>query len=147
MQHDLQLPSILETAYPYTTHVSAPWPVWEPRRFRVLGIRDLVLQPLTIDELIRRPMTRRSRYLIRVFDLDRQVYRSVYHRSMQDYYRETPLRVGVFYGPKLVELMTTNWGPTIADRRGLIKFLGRYQHKRLGRHRIGIFSDDLEVIQ
>jgi hypothetical protein len=146
MKNDLGLPEVIHTAYPSTTHLATPRPRWEPRRFRVLDIRDLAKQPLTIQEFLRRPMTRRSRYLVRVLDLDRGVCRSVYHRSMAEWYRETPLRVGVFHNSKLLELISTNWGPTLADRRGLIKFLRQFEGHDMGEFRVGVFSDDLEVI-
>ena len=142
----IDLPSVIHTAYPFTTHVSQMNLTWEPRRFRVLGVRDLVTDPLTVQEYLARPMTRRSRYLIRVRDLDRGVCRSVYQRSMADWFRETPLRVGVFHGAKLMELLATNWGPTVADRQGLISFLRKHAGHDMGEFRIGILSDDSEVI-
>jgi hypothetical protein len=142
----LDLPTVIHTAYPFTTHVSTLTLTWEPRRFRVLSVRDLVTDPLTVQEYLARPMTRRSRYLIRVRDLDRGVCRSVYQRSMADWFRETPLRVGVFHGAKLMELLSTNWGPTVADRQGLIAFLRKHADHDMGEFRIGILSDDAEVI-
>jgi hypothetical protein len=65
---------------------------------------------------------------------------------MADWYRETPLRVGVFHNSNLLELISTNWGPTLADRRGLIKFLRQFEGHDMGEFRVGVFSDDLEVI-
>ena len=146
MTKRLQLPEIIHTAYPFTTHVSQSRPNWEPRRFQVLRIRDLATDPLDAEEFLRRPMTRRSRYLVRVRDLDRGVCRSVYHRSMEEWYRETPLRVGIFQGADLVELLRTNWGPTIGDRRSLVKFLRERISLDLGEHRLCVFSDDGEVL-
>lgn len=142
----IDLPTVIHTAYPFTTHVSTPRLIWEPRRFKVLGVRDLVTDPLSVEEFLRRPMTRRSRYLIRVRDLDRGVCRSVYQRSMADWFRETPLRVGLFHDGKLIEIVSTNWGPTIRDRLGLIEFLHSFDDQDLGVCRLGVFSDDLEVI-
>lgn len=146
MANYLGLPKIIQTHYPRTTHLAAGSIRWERRIFRVLGIRDLVKDPLTIDEFIRRPMTRRSRYLINVFDLQKNRYRSIYQRSMLEWYRETPLRVGIYEGPKLIDITTHNWGPTLADRRGLARFLGKFEGVNMGELRIGIFSDDLELI-
>ncbi len=142
----IDLPSVIHTAYPFTTHVASPNLAWEPRRFRVLGVRDLVTDPLSVAEFLRRPMTRRSRYLIRVRDLDKGVCRSVYQRSMADWFRETPLRVGVFHEKKLIEIISTNWGPNVRDRLGLIEFLHSFDGYDMGEFRLGVFSDDLEVI-
>jgi hypothetical protein len=146
MHHGLKLPEIIHTLYPYSTHVSIKTPVWEPRKFKVLAIRDLVLHPLSVSEFLSRPMTRRSRYLVRVRDLDRGVCRSVYHRSMADWHREAPLRVGVYHGDDLQELMATNWGPSIGDRKGLIAFLNKHGNRDMGEFRLAILSDDAEVI-
>lgn len=146
MTNHLGLPAVIRTCYPRTTHLATPAPHWEPRTFQVLGIRDLVQEPLTIEEYLRRPMTRRSRYLIRVRDLERGACRSVYHRSMSDWYRETPLRIGVYEGSKLVDMTSHNWGPTLADRRSLIRFLQKFDGFDMGEFQIGIFSDDCELL-
>jgi hypothetical protein len=142
----IDLPPVIKTAYPVSTHVATPRLTWEPRRFRVLGVRDLARDPLSVEEFLQRPMTRRSRFMVKVYDIDRDVFRSVYQRSMLDYFRETPLRVGVFRQSKMVDLVTTNWGPTIADRLGLVQFLRSFDGHDFGEYRLGIFSDDLEVI-
>ena len=146
MTNYLGLPEVIHTWYPRTTHLATATPRWEPRKFQVLGVRDLVQDPLTVAEYLRRPMTRRSRYLIRVLDLDKGRYRSVYQRSMSDWYRETPLRVGIYEGSELVDITNHNWGPTLADRKSLIRFLAKFDGFDMGEFRLGIFSDDLEVI-
>jgi hypothetical protein len=146
MTNHLGLPDVIRTCYPRTTHLATASPRWEPRTFQVLGIRDLVREPLTIQEYLRRPMTRRSRYLIRVLDVQKQRYRSVYHRSMSDWYRETPLRIGIYEGLKLVDMTSHNWGPTLADRQSLIRFLQKFDGFDMGEFQIGIFSDDAELL-
>jgi hypothetical protein len=142
----INLPMFIETAYPFTTHVCVEFPNWQPRRFEFLCVRDLVTDPLSVAEFLRRPMTRRSRYLIRVRDLDRGVCRSVYQRSMADWFRETPLRVGVYHGCELQELLKTNYGPTIPDRQRLVRFLNKHQTNDMGEFRLAVLSDDGEVI-
>jgi hypothetical protein len=146
MTNYLGLPEVINTWYPQTTHLATPTPRWEPRKFQVLGVRDLVQDPLSVAEYLRRPMTRRSRYLIRVLDLDKRRFRSVYQRSMSDWYRETPLRIGIYEGSTLVDMTNHNWGPTLADRKSLIRFLAKFDGLDMGEFRLGIFSDDLEVI-
>ena len=55
----------LSLTYPRTTHVSFTDSAELLRReFRLLKIRDLVKQPLTIEDFMRRPFNRRSRYLL-----------------------------------------------------------------------------------
>jgi hypothetical protein len=144
--NNLCLPSFLDTYYPFTTHVSVEFPRWEPRRFEILKIRDLASDPISVAEFLRRPMTRRSRYLLRVRDLDQGQLRSVYHRSMADWFRETPLRIGIYHGCDLQELLKTNYGPTIPDRQRLVRYLNKHQTTDMGEFRLAVLSDDGEVI-
>jgi hypothetical protein len=65
---------------------------------------------------------------------------------MSDWYRETPLRVGIYEGSELVDITNHNWGPTLADRKSLIRFLAKFDGFEMGEFRVGVFSDDLEVI-
>lgn len=137
---------IITTAYPESTLVSYRRPRFIERRFRIRNVRDLVQHPLTIKEFLNRPMVRRSRYLVSVLDLDLGRYRKIYQRSMHEHFRETPLRVGLFDKTEIHELFRTNWGPTVRDRMMLVRFLTEFQHDSFGHLRIGVFSDDLEVI-
>ncbi len=144
-QTAVNLPSIIIDQYPTSTKVTRPLE-WRSHRFELLGIRDTVRHPLTIEQFQARPLLRRSRYQLRVVDLQTGELRTIYHRLLQEHYRECPLRVGVFLGSELVELLSPNWGPTAADRRGLLGFLDRFKVQDMGDHRIGVFSDDGEVI-
>jgi len=146
MSHGLKTHQVLFTLYPRSTHVSVVKPVWVPRKFRILAVRDSVRYPLSVEQFLRRPMTRRSRYLVRVRDLETGARHSVYHRSLRDWYRETPLRVGIYDGSELKELLTTNWGPSVADRLGLVHFLQTHGNYDMGDLRLGILSDDGEAI-
>ena len=131
--------------YPFSSSVRYPVH-WIKSRFQLLGVRDLVTHPLTVGQLIQRPYLRRSRYQLRVVDLATGKERTIYQRLLKQHYRECPLRVGIYEGRKLVELLTTNYGPTVADRRGLVRFLAKFIDHDLGDHRLGIFSDDCEVV-
>ncbi len=144
-QTAVNLPTILIDQYPTSTKVTAPLE-WRSHRFELLGVRDTVRHPLTIEQFQARPMLRRSRYQLRVVDLQTGELRRIYRRLLQEHYRECPLRVGVFLGSQLVELLSPNWGPTAADRRGLLRFLDGFAGQDMGDHRLGIFSDDCEVI-
>lgn len=139
------LPTILEDSYPVIQSVLYELD-WEPCNFRLISVRDSVRRPLSIEEFNRRPMLRRSRYALKVVDLSTNKIRVVYHRLLQSHFRDCPLRVGVYYGSDVQELLTTNWGPTVADRMGLVRFLQKHQHTDMGYYRLGILSDDGEVI-
>jgi hypothetical protein len=139
------LPTILEDSYPVSQSVLYELD-WEPCHFRLISVRDSVRRPLSIDEFKRRPMIRRSRYALRVADLATNQIRVVYHRLLLSHFRDCPLRVGIFKGSNLIEMLSTNWGPTVADRNGLLSFLAKHVDRDLGHHRIGIFSDDGEAV-
>lgn len=136
---------MLSDLYPLLNSVAYPLD-WADHRFQVLGVRDLAVQPLSVERFIHRPYMRRSRYMLRAVDLNTGNKRTIYHRLLGSTYRETPLRVGVFFGNKLIELQKQNWGATVGDRRGLVKFLGRYVGHNWGPYKIGILSDDGESI-
>lgn len=50
----------------------------EKRRVKVESIRDLVKEPLTLADIIRRPFVRRGRFLVTGLDLDKGSRRSFY---------------------------------------------------------------------
>jgi hypothetical protein len=136
---------IIRDHYPRSCSVADPLS-WRPVHFQAIGVRDLVADPLTIEQFLRRPYLRRSRYQLRVVDLATGRRRTIYERLLRENFRDCPLRVGVYEGRKLVELMATNYGPSVADRRGLLRFLAKYSTTDFGDYRLGILSDDGEVV-
>jgi hypothetical protein len=136
---------VLSVGYPVSTDVTARLE-FRDRELMVRRVRDLVTEPLTIAEYLRRPLVRRSRFLLSGTDLSCGQFRRFYLRSAREFLRDTPLRVGMFEGGHLVELTRTNWGPTARDRMALARFLGRFAGANLGGLEIGVFSDDLEMI-
>jgi hypothetical protein len=141
--YPVNLSDILTDQYPFVTSVRYPLH-WLPCHFQVLGVRDLAIRPLTVEQYQSRPMLRRSRYQLRVLDLRTGNERTIYHRLLRSHFRDCPLRVGIYDGPELQEVLRTNWGPTIADRQRLLNFLDRFSPDDLSR--LGIFSDDCEVV-
>lgn len=137
--------NVLNDRYPIKASVAYPL-AWSDRQFRLLGVRDLAVEALTVEQFLARPMSRRSRYQLRVVDMATGRNRLIYHRLLHSSFRECPLRVALFDGAKIVELLSTNWGATVADRLGLVNFLNRFESQDLGELRLGIFSDDGEVI-
>lgn len=119
---------------------------WQPLKFRILAVRDLATDPITPEAFIRRPMARRSRFQLGVVNLETDQTRWIYQRCLLSSFRECPLRVGVFEGSEMIEQLPTNWGPSVADRRNLAEFLGTWRKSDFGGKRLGIFSDDGEVI-
>lgn len=118
-----------------------------PRKFLVRYVRDLVHHPITVADFRRRPFIHRSRYLLNVIDLDRNEYRKIYERLARESWRETPLRVGLYSGSQLVDIVSSNFGPTYRDRCELLRMLNALEKMDLGKLTVGIFSDDLELIR
>jgi hypothetical protein len=54
--------------YPVSTHITAE-PVFRRREFLVKGVRDLVRDPLTVQEYCNRTLVRRSRWLVHARDV------------------------------------------------------------------------------
>lgn len=144
-QTAVTLPSIIIDNYPTSTKVTRPFE-WRPEVFELLGIRDTVRRPLTIEQFKARPMLRRSRYQLRVVDLQTGELRTIYHRLLLEHFRECPIRVGIYEGSQLVDTTSHNWGPTGADRLALLRFLAKFDGYDMGEFHVGIFSDDGEVI-
>jgi hypothetical protein len=145
LQTSVILPQVIQDHYPEFSSVADPI-TWRPVHFQAIGVRDLVTDPLTVEQFNQRPYLRRSRYQLRVVDLATGQRRTIYQRLLRSCFRDCPLRVGVYQGQKLVELMATNYGPSVADRRGLMAFLRKYIDSDFGDHRLGILSDDGEVV-
>jgi hypothetical protein len=136
----------LELTYPDCTLVEA-LAKFERRRIRVHSVRDLVAQPLTPHEYLRRPKLRRSRWLVFGYDLDRFVWRKFYIGSALEYERPSVLRVGL-YRPdesKPADLIGRAFGPTARERIILARVLVSWHGANLGRMRLGVLADDFTV--
>ncbi|MEO9593453.1 hypothetical protein [Rhodopirellula bahusiensis] len=134
----------IELTYPDCTLIDA-LPKFHERRLHVHSIRDLVREPLTIHEYLRRPMLTRSRWLLHCWDLDRAGWRKFYLGSSREHERPGILRVGL-YRPgetKPVDLVGRSFGPTHAERRVLAKVLAEWHQADLGRLQLRVLADDL----
>lgn len=140
--------TIIEDQYPIRSSVEYYYRSieWKLCAFNVLGFRDLVRNPLTVEEFLCRPMLRRSRYALRVEEIAGGPQKMIYQRLLHSEFRECPLRVGVYLGSELVELISTNRGPSIADRLGPVRYLNQFDDYDFGEHFLGVLSDDGEVV-
>jgi len=64
----LQLGSIIDFYHPRQNEVGIK-PVLRRRRILIRGVRDLVVEPLRLGEIVRQPVTRWGRYIIEGLDL------------------------------------------------------------------------------
>lgn len=137
----------IELTYPDCTLIDA-LPRFQERRLQVHSIRDLVREPLTISEYLRRPMLARSRWLLQAWDLDRRAWRKFYLGSSREHERPGLLRVGL-YRPgdtRPVDLIGRPFGPTHLERRVLARILAEWSQADLGKLQLRVLADDLGLL-
>lgn len=134
--------------YPVSTHVRVFEQV--PRKSRqivVRAVRDLVCEPLTPEEFLRRPYTRRSRWLIRGFEPDQNRFRQFYLGSSLEFAAPCQLRVAL-YEPgecKPKEILYSAIEPNVRHRKALLRLLQRQLSSTSGPLLLRIYSDDLRL--
>ncbi|MEZ6092891.1 MAG: hypothetical protein R3C03_01440 [Pirellulaceae bacterium] len=97
---------------------------------------------MSISEYLRRPLIRRSRFLLTVRDLDTQSWRKIYHRSIQSSFLNAPLKVGMIEDGKLIPMVKTEWGISPSDRIRLANFLVSFDENSPIALRIGVYCED-----
>ncbi|MEM6365838.1 MAG: hypothetical protein AAF745_15530, partial [Planctomycetota bacterium] len=110
----------LKVTYPESTQVESQCD-YRTRRIRIRDVRDLISDPLTPEEYFRRPLTRRSRFLVTAFDLDLNQWRRFYLGSTQEHASEGRLRWALYQPghlqPKTIS--SRSFDPTRRDRIAL----------------------------
>ena len=141
--------TFLEFSYPTRTHVRE-FPA-APRRRRKLAVhrvRDLVREPLTVDEFLRRPFTMRSRWLVIGQDADLGQWRQFYLGSAEEFRSPGGLRVALYEprGTRPREILTREFAPTVADRKAMVRTLMQWSEKDYGKYQLRICCDDLRLV-
>jgi hypothetical protein len=136
----------LSLTYPRTTHVSFTDSAELLRReFRLLKIRDLVKQPLTIEDFMRRPFNRRSRYLL--LGVERTSYRQFYAGCSAEFYCESQLRLGIYGSePRPLEIVGRGFYDDPRERKLMMRLLERWQGKSFGDRELRVFADDFRLV-
>lgn len=134
--------------YPQTTHVArATLSDARSRQILVHRVRDLVEQPLTLMEFLRRPFVLRSRWLVVATDEQLGKFRQFYLGSSKEFLAPCDLRIGLYEseGTRPVRLLSRGFEPTPHDRRLLVKAVCKWaKHDFEGLH-LGIYADDMRV--
>lgn len=133
--------------YPTNTDVGAAT-VMRVRELQVIGVRDLVADPLTPSEFMRRPRTRRSRWLIAAMDREARQLRRFYLGSSAEYETDGGLRVAV-YRPgdrQPFDFVGREFGETIRERAELAKCLDQWCRRRMGRLTVRIVAADFRAV-
>lgn len=135
-------------SYPRCTLVQAA-PEYVRRSIVIEQVRDLVTDPLTPMEYLRRPLIRRSRFLIRGIDEDLGAPRQFYLGSSAEHPSAGWLRVAI-YDPdaavaRPLEVIHRPIRPTVSDRIMLARSLVTLQRAQCDGLEIRVFADDLRV--
>jgi hypothetical protein len=136
----------VEINYPVSTHVRF-WKPDECRRREVVidSVRDLVADPLSVDEFLRRPFLLRSRWLVKAYEPRLRQWRQFYWGSTREFAAPGILRVGL-YEPGATKpswLYGRAFHPTPEDRRELMKSLKEWDKLNFGDMSLKVFADDL----
>ena len=130
--------------YPTSTVVESNG-IWRPRRIRVLAVRDLVAEPLSVDEYLRRPLVQRSRYLVRAWDYGRRNVRNFYLGTCREYACDTDLWLArLSEDGATPELLTRGFRATRKERIQLARTVNRFV-RDLPPQSLGVIAPDLRV--
>jgi len=135
----------VEICYPESTHVR----FWRPDKMRrrkivIQSVRDLVTDPLSVQEFMRRPFLLRSRWLVKAYEPAINQWRQFYWGSTREFATQGLLRVGL-YEPDAVKpswLYGRPFQPTPKDRRELMKALQQWTKLDFGTATLRVFADD-----
>ena len=140
----IEVGDVIDFRYPVTTHVRIENPLFMVRAVKVVTIRDLVSQPLTFEEFLRRPFVRRSRWLVGGIDLESKLFRQFYLGCSPEYNAPSQLRIGGYdeYKRRPTKIYYRGFEPTLDDRKKLAKLALILRN----RFDLRIFADDLRLV-
>lgn len=137
----------LQLRYPVRTHVR----FWtesptQQRDLTIVSVRDLVREPLTAAEFLRRPFVARSRYLIRAregFD-----WRQFYLGSSVEFRSPSTMRLAIFDPdePKKLKRICREFQPTVEDRAIMVRLIKLWESEDHGDFELKIVCDDLRLV-
>jgi hypothetical protein len=138
----------IELVYPVETDVIRIRKA--PRRLRqlqVYRVRDLLEEPLSVEEFARRPYVARSRWLILARDIASRAFRQFYPGSADNYRSPDVLQIGL-YEPgesRPAMLLGRQFEATPEDRNALLRLAIREQNRHEG-YELKIFASGLRLI-
>jgi hypothetical protein len=139
----------IEIHYPVSTHVQYFDTQIASRRrhFVVRRLRDLVTEPLTPEEFLRRPFVRRSRYLVTGTEIESNHWRRFYIGCAEEYMAPSQLRIGLYEtnGSRPVALIGRAYEATVPDRNLLRRWLAENASKSFGGLLLRVYADDLSL--
>jgi hypothetical protein len=120
---------------------------WQPRRITVVGVRDLLREPLSARDFLRHPTLARGRYLLIAHDHQLGQRRHFYLSQTREHYHPSPLRVGLFCpGSRLPARILETFGPTRRERILASRLIDDLSRMDFGPDvRLGVYCDDLQL--
>ena len=144
----LEIGDRLVLHYPVTTSIHRiERAAKRPREVIIKQLRDLVEEPLTIQEFRRRPLCNRSRWLARCYEIG-SGFRQFYLGSSSEFEAPGHLRIAL-YDPnhiRPVELIGREYAPSIDDRKLMLRLLSDWESRDFGGLELRIIAADLRVI-
>ncbi|MGV3485373.1 MAG: hypothetical protein ACO1RT_13220 [Planctomycetaceae bacterium] len=134
--------------YPLSTHVRhIEKAIARPRQIVVRSIRDLVAEPLTPEEFLRRPFIRRSRWLIKGYEPEHKRFRQFYTGSSIEFAAPSQLRVALYEpgATKPKQVLFRAIEPTVRDRKLLSRALLRWTKRQDEQLQMRIYADDFRL--
>lgn len=134
--------------YPRSTHIRLFRPDQTARRLLLVqDVRDLVAEPLSVMDVLRRPYLLRSRWLIRAWEPEACQWRQFYLGSSAEFSAPAVLRVGIYEpgATKPSKLIGRGFEATPEDRKVLLRALLAWKDYDLGEASLRVFADDLRV--
>ncbi len=134
--------------YPAIRLVGYP-PAFQPRIVVVRKIRDLLTNPLTAQEFLKRPLLRRGRWLLRCTDQHKRGFRQFYVDSTKQHWRDCPLRIG-WYDlaepvSRPVKIYSRSFS-SVHDRRVLTRVIANLSRCTFDGLSLRVFCDDLRIV-
>lgn len=140
----------IELLYPTNTHVRLIDRVPRtPRQLIVHAVRDLVKEPLTPAEFLRRPYTARSRFLLRAWDENERSFRQFYLGSTDRFRAPGCLRL-VIEDPDReppMKVVSRGFEPTVVDRRVMVRTIAEWLRNQPDlADKLRVQADDMRML-
>ncbi|KLU07665.1 hypothetical protein RISK_000342 [Rhodopirellula islandica] len=138
----------VELTYPESTLVEANT-TFRRRRLQIREIRDLITDPITPEEYLRRPLTQRSRYLLTAYDKDSKSWRQFYVGSSKEFLTDGRLRIALYEkgGTSPQKIVSRSFEATRRDRIALARAVKEMQEKDLAGLELRIVPDESRVLK
>lgn len=138
----------IEFHYPDNTFVGRKRG-WRLRKVSVRKVRDLLSEPITVNDWYRRPHQLRGRYLITAIDHDNGKLRQFYPNNCKEWWHPALLKLGLYtpFSRKPEVVFKESYGWTVHQRSLMNRAIEDILQTDLGCFELKIYCDDLRLIR